>query len=234
MLSLTPLQAMLLAQDTYGGLFGSSDITRFAKKEQTIVKDHTNMCVYKMDGGKYILSFQGSRGLGDWLDNLFAFLLPRRSKHASGALIHAGFSINYEPVADIVNELVKSYGIQNVEFVGHSLGAAHARRARFEMKLKYNYEVPIILFGEPNGGNKDYYDFCGETDALSFQNNDDIVANIPWPFLGFYRPKKIKISDGPKDWSGIKTKLLAWAGNCNSHYPQRYVNAVIKYEQEIK
>lgn len=232
MRTLSFLQSVLLAQDSYGGEYGTPDISSFAQRVQTVVKEHTELYVYKLVSDRYALVFQGSNGTADWLDDLFTFLWPRKRIKTDIVLIHAGFALNYEPIEHAVEDLVAQYGVENVEFVGHSLGAANARRARFEMKLKYKVDVPTFMFGEPNGGNHEYYEICDGADAYSFQNNDDAVANVPWRIMGFAKPKRIKISDGPKSWAGLRAKLLAWVGNCNSHYPQKYVQAIINYEKE--
>jgi hypothetical protein len=237
---ITPLQAAMICVDTYDDPKWKVDISQFATLEKIISKDHTQLYVYLVKDGTRVFSFQGTNGVEDWITNLFAILWPSRIHHdlVKGVMIHAGFDLDWCPIEKTVLDLVAQYGVDKVIFAGHSKGAALARRALFEMVWKYGKQVPTFMFGEPNGGNEQYYcdsELCQSylSSAFSFKNNNDIVTNVPWKWLGYYSPQRIQVSSGKENWSGWMTKMFFWAGNCNDHYPMRYVQALNHYNNDL-
>lgn len=221
-------QAAILAERAYGTEFGKADYTAFAEDPIPYKKGHTEFSVFKLKNSKkVVIAFQGSNGFLDWVDDLCCIMINHKEEHQDyeGVLISAGFSSNYNPIDNIIRKLVGAYGPENVIFIGHSLGAANAVRARFEIFTNFNVTVPTIVFGEPNGGNKNYYAMVGTKNYWSIRNNRDIVCRVPFLAFGYAKPKRLYV-DGGKPRSDQHWKwnfMLKCIGNADDHYPELYV-----------
>ena len=227
---LTFKQAAILAERAYGTEFGTDDYVDFACEPEKFKKCHTELSVFKLKSiPKVVIAFQGSNGLLDWLDDLCCILANKRVKHSS-VKISDGFNSNYMPVSNLILRLVESYGAENIIFVGHSLGAANAVRARFEVLNQYNVAVPTIVFGEPNGGDIAYYAAVGTQNYWSIRNNKDVVCRVPFLSFGYSKPKRLYV-DGGKPNENQRWKwnfLLKCLGSANDHYPELYVKGCAK------
>lgn len=229
---ITFLQASILAERAYGTKHGDSDYSSFAYDPQTYKKNHTELSVFKLKNGKVVIAFQGSNGLLDWIDDLNCLLINNRVGHYSDKdiKISAGFNLNYEPIRTTVFNIIDQFGIQNIILVGHSLGAANAVRARFEISNKFGIDLPTIVFGEPNGGNEEYYDVVGKEKYWSIRNNRDIVCRVPFISFGYSKPKRLYVDGGKpsKDEHWKWSFLFKCIGNADDHYPTLYVKGCEK------
>lgn len=226
------LQAAILAERAYGTKHGEDDYSSFAKDPILYKKDHTEFSLFKLNNGKIVLAFQGSNGMLDWLDDLNCFFTNKKTTHYADKSIKISdrFDNNFEPIRRAVLNLVDEYGIQNMIFVGHSLGAANAVRARFEIVNKFGIDIPTIVFGEPNGGNEAYYEVVGTEKYWSIRNNRDIVCRVPFLSFGYAKPKRLYV-DGGKPDKHQKWKwnfLFKFLGNADDHYPELYVKGCKK------
>lgn len=220
------LQAAILSQRAYDEKYGNESYSSFSYDPIKYKKEHTELCVFSLKNGKVVLAFQGSNGLLDWLDDLNCFFVSSKDSHYSSKKIKIshGFNDNFEPIRRTVFDIIDQYGIQKIIFTGHSLGAANAVRARFEVSNKFGIDVPTIVFGEPNGGNKAYYEMVGTERYWSIRNNRDIVCKVPFLSFGYAKPNRLQI-DGGKPTNHWKWSFLfKLIGNPDDHYPELYVN----------
>lgn len=226
------LQASILAERAYGTKHGKSDYSSFAFDPILYKKEHTELSFFPLKNGKFVIAFQGSNGLLDWLDDLNCLLINKRVEHTSNkhVKISAGFALNYEPIKKTVFDLIDKYGVQNIILVGHSLGAANAVRARFEISNKFGIDIPTIVFGEPNGGNDEYYDVVGKEKYWTIRNNRDIVCRVPFLSFGYGKPKRLYVDGGKpsKDEHWKWSFLFKLIGNTDDHYPTLYVKGCEK------
>jgi hypothetical protein len=217
------LQASILAERAYGDKYGTEGYSDFANDPIKYKKEHTELYVFPLKNRKVVLAFQGSNGLLDWLDDLNCFFTSKKSSHYSDKKIKIsdGFDSNYEPIRKTVFDIIDQYGIQNIIFTGHSLGAANAR---FEMSNKFGVDIPTIVFGEPNGGNRAYYDVVGTEKYWSIRNNRDIVCKVPFLSFGYAKPNRLQIDGGKSKDHWKWSFIFKCIGNPDDHYPELYVN----------
>ena len=228
---ITLTQASILCASTYKK-YDVYDYSYFSETPTIFKKDHTELYVFPLKNGKYVLAFQGSNETLDWIDDINCLFTNKKTNpfYDDNIKVSSGFSNNYSAIAMTVMNLVYQYGVNKIILTGHSLGAANARRARFEIKSVFGVEVPVICFGEPHGGNKSYYAHCGITNTWSIQNGRDIVCKVPFASWGYYSPERIKV-----DGSNIPVPKWKWGwlfkiiGNADDHYPQRYVEGCRKF-----
>ena len=227
---ITLTQASMLCASTYSTAY---DYSSFAYSPTIYKQDHTELYVFPLKNGKFVLSFQGSNGLHDWIDDLNCLFVNKRVNpfYEDKIKVSSGFSNNYSAIAMTVMNLVYQYGVNKIILTGHSLGAANARRARFEIKSVFGVEVPIMCFGEPCGGNKAYYDYCGYTNTWSVQNVRDIVCKVPFVSWGYYSPERIKVNGNSIKVDECKLNwLFKCIGSGDDHHPKRYVEGCRIFE----
>lgn len=185
---------------------GATDATGF------VAVDHTSKLI--------VLSFRGSKSLGNWLGNLNIAMTPWNV--CSGCSVHAGFLDSWTGVKANIGQVIAS-AVQNwpnYSFVitGHSLGAAIATIAAGDLRSQ-GYQLSLYTYGSPMVGNLAFANFVtGQGNNFRVTHNQDIIPKLPGYILGYthvsseyWIPTKsgvavsagsIKVSSGPINFSG--------------------------------
>jgi len=187
-----------------------------------------NSCfwVYESPTDKVIV-FEGTNdkdGIKDWINDFSIFkiqakkITPLMNKNIK---IHSGFWINYNNIRNRVHDVVHLNTQKQLSLCGHSMGAADALLCRADLLDNFNIDLPVVAFGCPSTGNKAFYDYIESAEVKLFKNNNDIVTNIPFQWLGYYHPEYILVSGNKPSWNG-------WTpfGNINDHSPLNYYSAM--------
>lgn len=140
-----------------------------------------------------VVSFRGTQGtsIRNWLKNLDAFTTKPYSQYPK-AKVHGGFHqawVDLRP--DIMAAVAKVQAEHSTNIVlvtGHSLGAAIASVAAFDMKLNYGLSPSLIDLGRPRVGNYEFAEALSVEISSVFRmtHHDDLVPHAPPEFSGFY------------------------------------------------
>jgi len=137
-----------------------------------------------------ILSFQGSRTIQNWIDNL-SVIPVAISNICSGCDAHLGFWSTWQSISDTItphiNAAVAQYPSYGLVFTGHSLGAALATVSATVLRLA-GHKIDLYTFGSPRVGNHAFAEFVtAETSGANYRitHTDDIVPKLPPRALGF-------------------------------------------------
>ena len=140
-----------------------------------------------------VFSFRGSEGLNNWLENLH-FAKTDHNMSCAGCKVHSGFYNCWKALKDhgIVVELrrlIATYPSAKVYMTGHSLGAAIAMLAAYE--LQYEFKIPVDgawTFGQPRVGNQAFHDFYNDNSprvTWRLTHWRDPVPHVPLKSMGF-------------------------------------------------
>lgn len=141
-----------------------------------------------------IVSFRGTQGtsIKNWIKNLDAITTKPFSQYPD-AKVHKGFyqswlDLSPNIMAAVANVQEAHGGTTKVYVTGHSLGAAIASIAAFDMKLNYGFTPSLIDLGRPRIGNHVFTEaIMGEISSVfRMTHHDDLVPHAPAEFMGFY------------------------------------------------
>ena len=151
-----------------------------------------------------VIAFRGTATCLEWLENLRATLtqLPntecdKNGSDESGPMVERGFLSLYtsgtpirpslqEMVREESKRLLQTYGDEplSLTIAGHSLGAALATLAAYDIKTTFN-RVPVLVtvisFGGPRVGNRSFRQLLDKqgTKVLRIVNSDDVITKLP-------------------------------------------------------
>ena len=119
-----------------------------------------------------IVSFRGSLNTKNWLAD-FSLILQdwplnnlTGAGWCSGCKAHYGFTEAYEELRDSVHIAVDDLGCTSLVLAGHSLGAAVATIASFDLRESSGHHVEATwTFGKPRIGNDAFVDALGASAA---------------------------------------------------------------------
>ena len=151
-----------------------------------------------------VIAFRGTATCLEWLENLRATLtqLPntecdKNGSDESGPMVERGFLSLYtsgtpirpslqEMVREESKRLLQTYGDEplSLTIAGHSLGAALATLAAYDIKTTFNgvpVLVTVISFGGPRVGNRSFRQHLDKqgTKVLRIVNSDDVITKLP-------------------------------------------------------
>ncbi|KAM6542607.1 hypothetical protein CsatB_007054 [Cannabis sativa] len=152
-----------------------------------------------------VISFRGTATCLEWLENLRATLshLPCQTSGSDcdgpdgcGPMVESGFLSLYTSGTDLnpslqqmvrneIGRLLQSYGDEplSLTITGHSLGAALATLAAYDIKTHFNRAplVTVISFGGPRVGNRSFRCRLEKqgTKVLRIVNSDDVITKVP-------------------------------------------------------
>ena len=175
-----------------------------AKGSVTVITDESldlQAYVARLADGRRLVSFRGTRPshLQDWIDDLkSAFLTDYTGANCPGCKVADGFYKAYIALSAKMAAALDALGSGPVAITGHSLGAALAGYAAFDLKSR-GYDTtssPQYTFGMPRDGDKAYSDgFAAYVGASSFYrvvHHADIVPHLPSEFMGFHHiPREV-------------------------------------------
>jgi len=118
--------------------------------------------VARLPDGRCVVSFRGSLTLNNWYADFYAFQRPwppadsdrGNATWCQGCLAHSGFAAAYEELRGPVHAALLDLSCGRVAVTGHSLGAAVATLAAFDLRAARGLRVERVwTFGKPRIGN---------------------------------------------------------------------------------
>ena len=175
-------------------------------------------------GDAYIaLSFRGTEGLENWINNL-KFLKTDRTMSCKDCKVHSGFVDVWSSLAGHVvpelKQLRSAHPSAPLVVVGHSLGGAIATLSSYVLAVDLGIPVEAVYtYGSPRVGNKEFA--AAETRSSSswrVTHHRDIVPHLPpETLLGFHHTAtEVFYNDG-----GLKGKECDGSGeddSCSRQY----------------
>lgn len=147
-----------------------------------------------------VIALRGTATCLEWLENLRATLTrlpgPGTDGSVSGPMVESGFLSLYtsktascpslqEMLREEIKRLLQTYGDEplSLTITGHSLGAALATLAAYDIKTHFNGSpmATVFSFGGPRVGNKCFrqqLEVQG-TKVLRIVNSDDLITKVP-------------------------------------------------------
>lgn len=182
-----------------------------------------------------VIALRGTVTCLEWLENLRATLtpFPFPGDDFSGPMVESGFLSLYTSRAasgkapslqDLVRReiarILETYGDKPLSFTitGHSLGAALATLAAYDVKETFKSRAPmvtVISFGGPRVGNQSFRHHVEEqgTKILRIVNSDDLITKVP----GFVVDNKDKDDDFGGGGGGVAyytANISNWVQKC--------------------
>ena len=115
------------------------------------------------DSTKCIVSFRGSLNLANWMADLDFRLQEwplgelQNAEWCKGCRAHKGFTNAYDEIRKDVHASIEELGCTRLVVAGHSLGAAVATIASFDLRSAMKYQVEATwAFGLPRIGNRKF------------------------------------------------------------------------------
>jgi pimeloyl-ACP methyl ester carboxylesterase len=117
----------------------------------------------KNNDTKCMVSFRGSLNGSNWYANFLAMLRPwplndlSDAEWCPGCKAHYGFAEAYDELRDDVHTAITELNCTRLVLSGHSLGAAIAMIASFDLRSAMGYKVDATwTFGKPRIGNTEF------------------------------------------------------------------------------
>lgn len=117
----------------------------------------------QLDDTKCMVSFRGSLNGANWYADFLAMLRPWPINDLAGAnwcrgcQAHYGFTEAYDELRANVHEAIADLNCTRLVLTGHSLGAAIATIATFDLRAAMGYQVDATwTFGKPRIGNAEF------------------------------------------------------------------------------
>ncbi|KAK8487880.1 hypothetical protein V6N11_047436 [Hibiscus sabdariffa] len=141
------------------------------------------------------IAFRGTATWLEWLENLRATLTDVGGR-GGGAMVESGFLSLYtsgsatctslqQMVREEIGRVLEMYGDEplSLTLTGHSLGAALAILAAYDINTSFNNAPPVtvISFGGPRVGNHSFRCELEQsgTKILRIVNSDDLITRVP-------------------------------------------------------
>jgi len=143
-------------------------------------------------GHTLVLSFRGSENLQNWVENL-KIAKTDRNMSCAGCKVHSGFydcwrSLSRPMVAEL-RALRASHPLAAVYVTGHSLGAAIAMLAAYELEFEQHIPVAgVYTYGQPRVGNhafRSFYNAGAPRRTWRLTHWRDPVPHLPLRSMGF-------------------------------------------------
>ena len=190
------------------------------------------------DGYAYI-SFQGSSDNNDWKDN-FKFWYSKADMVSGSAItpnsksrVHYGFYQQFLTAKSRIDTLLtgplQEYVTSGKLVVtGHSLGSAVATLVGRYIRKAYNIQPYVYGYGSPKTGNDAYVsDYRSSIINIEeYKYGYDIVANVPFSYLGYHHIRLIKLPKKKSAW----WERVPGMGTWEDHDPEDYYRAIKKKE----
>ena len=190
----------------------------------------------------YLLAFQGTRNLQDFLIDIQILLVPLSKfpfyeseldkDYEQTAKVHLGFQNGYKRLRKVLWEIMRHCHLP-VVIVGHSMGASLATIAAVD--LSQSFSVQLITAASPRTGNWAFVQLLQSRVPFIYRmtNVNDLVPFLPGYFLG-YRHTENEIwvnneetvlcdkAEDPKcinsQWPHVGVKRHSYIGNTHIAY----------------
>ncbi|KAJ2756973.1 hypothetical protein GGI19_000423 [Coemansia pectinata] len=165
-----------------------------------------------------IVSFRGTAGLGDWLEN---YLLDPIDwlENINGFSVVSGFLTGYlvvsVEVVQIVVDLSTKFPDYKIVATGHSLGGSRAALFVADMTTKYPNiasQMKLFTYGQAKCGNKVFAKYMDSLGIRIFRevNKGDIVPHLPWDITQY-------VHFGTEAWVDFSGKAMFCKSGNYSH-----------------
>lgn len=118
---------------------------------------------------KCVVAFRGSLNGANWYADVLAALHPwplNGAEWCPGCKAHYGFTMAYDELREAVHDAIADLGCTRLVLAGHSLGAAIATIASFDLRAAMGYHVEETwTFGKPRIGNTEFVTAFGTAAA---------------------------------------------------------------------
>jgi len=134
-----------------------------------------------------IVSFRGTvtSSIMNWIDD-FNFTQTVPMGNCAGCGVHSGFYYSYLALREQMVAALNKVNSPNVLVTGHSLGAAIACIAAYDLTTTHTVTTHYT-FGQPRVGNEAYATvFKSLVSGLRVVHNADIVPHVPLVAMGFH------------------------------------------------
>lgn len=151
--------------------------------------------------GECLAVFRGTSDLAGWMEDLKSASLVDLADYGLGDIcsyngvtckVGDGFMDNYNSVAASLKGNLTDIGCtkgSKLSITGHSLGAAEAAIAMFDLKYEGYDIVETYTFGQPRVGDQVFVDAFaaefGSIDTYRVTHADDPVPHLPFEFMDF-------------------------------------------------
>lgn len=154
-------------------------------------------------GGKLdqecLLVFRGTTDLAGWMEDLKSAVLVDLTGQGVGCnyqgtpcKVGDGFMKNYNSVSSMIVGNLTQIGCDNsvpVSVIGHSLGAAEAAIAMFDLKNQGYTIGRSYTYGSPRVGDaafaKAFEESFGASEPWRITHSSDPIVHLPFEFMGF-------------------------------------------------
>lgn len=154
------------------------------------------------------VAWRGSSNLWNWVRDLELF--PTRDKRiladCDGCQVHSGFDTLWNNMRDLLLSGLKDIGCSpggnnELHMTGHSLGAAVATLASFDLHMNGFNITKIYSFESPRLGNDKFADafnsmFGGDFPSFRITHHRDPVVHLPPEAFGFFHVNTEVFFDG--------------------------------------
>jgi predicted lipase len=150
--------------------------------------------VAELTDGRNLVSFRGTvpSDLMDWIDDIkSAVHVPYQGPGCDGCTVADGFYNSYLSLAPQIKNALNALGGGTTVVTGHSLGAAMAGLAIFDLyNSGFSVSGPHYTFGQPRDGDSTYASTyastLGEDIIYRVVHNADVVPHLPTESMGFH------------------------------------------------
>lgn len=162
------------------------------------------LVAFKADTQTALVAIRGTRTPLEWIADFDAIAVPFLATPGAG-LVHMGFQLVYEHIRRSMGDLLRRLSARRVLVTGHSLGAAVAVLAAFDIASNYDLPVELHSFAGPRIAAPDFANNFDRLIPTGFRvvNFMDVVPQVPFPPLfrhvgsehlvdGGFRPLDVK------------------------------------------
>lgn len=128
-----------------------------------------------------VIAFRGTTFTD--VDDVIADLKIWPKTHGVG-WVHAGFRRHARKIMPLIFQYIDQHPNKRIFITGHSMGAAIGLYIAQELQWAGHTDIVIYSYGSPRLGNRRYVRSI-PIEHHRFVNCTDIVARLPWMFLGY-------------------------------------------------
>ena len=200
-------------------------VMQFSAMDVEVITTPWFQCFVCHKDGMWLVSFRGTLGIFDWMDDLVLKKTPEG--------FHQGF---YDALEDLLPQLKTLVAGKDVILTGHSLGAAMAAMAVYFLQGTCN-PLSIVNFGQPKIGDQRAVDRLKGVPWIRYVHGTDIVTQVPWKIMGYvYGGAEVQLPQTPRPWLHIfsREKPYFFPLSLWDHVPTLYAEAIWKGDHEEK
>lgn len=197
------------------------------KNERTININDVDIVLGEYKGYN-VICYRGTTGTAEWCLNMNAELMDAPFPNINRNIdAHLGFVFRFKAINLWLEKYVEDHKLDNILFLGHSLGATTAILSADHIKLKNkNKNIKVVTFGSPRVGNEYFQNFHEYLIpyTLNIRNKNDIVCRVPTEKMGYKHIQKYVWIKKPKWYNKLFHPIQFWKGCADDHRPTNYLS----------